>query len=643
MSHKNAHMNGSGHQAIVRMLGFTLALAIGLMAGMSAWAFEEAPDLATKVASGSLPSVEDRLPKNPLVVKPLDGVGTYGGTWRFGDARGADEGYLNFVAYEGLTTLTPGGVVVPNLVEKIETSEDKRAFTLHLREGLRWSDGELLTSKDFMFWYENVLSDARITPTPPDWIAPGGKIGVFSADGDYTVKITFEEPHTLFLLQAARWLSVDVPVPAQYLADFHVDTADSDELAKRIADAGLSTWTELWELKQNPLLNTERPVLRPWILVKPFGEGIDSVAYERNPFYWKTDPEGKQLPYIDRVEIQLVQDVEVLNLMALDGAFDWQYKDVARLDKLALFRENTQRGDYRLTEVKSRASSFAAFYLNLSHKDPVLRELFREADFRKALSYAIDRQTIVDLVHFGITSPSQPSPLPGTAFYSSKLSGAALEYDPEKANQLLDTLGLAERNSDGIRLRADGKPLRLLIQAPAGRQNRIDAGEMTSKYWRKIGIEANFTVNSRELHQERRLARDFDVWMWSALGGTFTDILLDPGIYLPFNMQAASTWGLDFAEWRLTNGAKGTEPTGDIRRAMDMFDDVLVSSDTERQSALIKQIIDIASDNLWVFGIGPRPPEFAVVKISVRNVPESFADSPEVPGMLRPETWYYAK
>lgn len=635
--------NWMGRHVVTRALGLALAASIGLAVALPAGAFEEAPVLAVKVADGSLPPVADRLPENPLVVEPMEGVGTYGGTWRFGDARGADEGYLNFIAYEGLTTLTPGGEVIANLVEKIDTSQDKRTFTLRLRQGLRWSDGELLTSKDFMFWYNNVLSDVRITPTPPDWIAPGGKIGVFTADGDYTVQITFEEPHTLFLLQAARWLSVDVPVPAGYLADFHVDTADEDALTKRIADAGLSTWTELWELKQNPLLNPDRPVLRPWVLVKPFGEGIDSVAYARNPFYWKTDPQGKQLPYMDRVEIQLVQDVEVLNLMALDGAFDWQYKDVARLDKLALFRENTGRGDYRLAEVKSRASSFAAFYLNFNSKDPVLAGLFQNAEFRKALSYAIDRQTIVDLVHFGITSPSQPSPLEGTALYNENLSNAALEYDPAKANEMLDALGLSQRNSDGFRLRADGEPLRMLIQAPAGRQNRIDAGEMTSKYWRDIGIEASFTVNSRELHQERRLAGEFDVWMWSALGGTFTDILLDPGIYLPFNTQPASTWGLDYAEWRLTDGAKGTEPTGDIRLAMDLFDKVLVSPDAQEQSALVRQILDIAADNLWVFGVGPRPPEFAVVKNAMRNTPDSFADSTEVPGMLRPETWYYAK
>lgn len=464
------------HATCFGVLSLALILPQGAVAQMQAPALEE------MVAAGTLPPLEERLPAEPMIVTPLESAGRYGGTWRFGDARGADEAYLNFVAYEGITTLTPGGEVIPNIVAAIDVNDDATAYTLTLREGMRWSDGAPLTADDFMFWHDSVLTDTRLTPTAPDWIAAGGEVGTFTSDGDFSVTITFNQPNALFQLQAARWNAVDVPMPAHYLRDFHVDHADPSALEAAIAEAGLSTWTELWELRQNALLNPDRPVLRPWVLVESFADGIDRVTYERNPYYWKTDPEGRQLPYLDRVEIQLVQDAQVLNLMALDGAFDWQFKDVAPLDQLSMFMENQDRGNYRVVQVESPVSAFAAYYLNLSPPDPFLNDLFHQVDFRMALSHAIDRQTIVDLVHFGLTPPRQPSPFASTPFYNDNLTKAAIEFDPDRANAMLDGLGLTERNADGIRLNADGEPVRLVIQGPEGRQNRLDASEQVAQY-----------------------------------------------------------------------------------------------------------------------------------------------------------------
>lgn len=621
---------------------FGLAL-LALGTPHAAMAQTQAPALEEAVAAGTLPPLAERIPADSLVITPLESVGAYGGTWRFGDARGADEAYLNFVAYEGLTRITPEGTVEPNVVSAISVNEDATVYTMTLREGLRWSDGAPVTADDFIFWQDSVLTDTRITPTPPEWIAAGGTVGAFTSDGDYSVTITFDQPNALFQLQAARWNAVNVPVPAHYLRDFHVDHADAEALDIAISEAGLSTWTELWEQRQNALLNPERPVLRPWVLAESFADGIDSVAYERNPYYWKTDPDGRQLPYIDRVEIQLVQDAQVLNLMALDGEFDWQFKDVAPLDQLAMFIENQERGNYRMIEVESPVSAFAAYYLNLSHPDPFLNELFHKADFRKALSHAIDRQTIVDLVHFGVTTPRQPSPFKSTPFYDEALTNAAITFDPDRANALLDGLGLTERNEDGIRLNADGEPIRLVIQGPAGRQNRLDASEQVARYWTEVGIETTMTVQSRELHQERRLARDFDVWLWSAAAGTTNDVLSDPGVYLPYSLDTNSTWALDYAEWRISGGESGREPTGDIRRAMDLFERVLVTGDVDAQTALMQQIMAIAAQNLWVIGIAPRPPEFVISNVALRNVPNAYTDSLESPGIFRPESWYFAE
>lgn len=602
----------------------------------------QAPMLAERVAAGDLPPLAERLPTDPRVIEPLESIGTYGGTWRLGSARGP-EPFGDHIGFESWMVFTPEGDIVPNILAALEGNEDATEYTLRLREGMKWSDGTPLTTADFAFWYESVLQNTDLTPTPPVWLASDGELATFTVIDDYTLTITFPQPSPFFTLQTALNFTRNVLKPAQYMQQFHADFADASALENELAAEGLDFWYELYDLRANPVINTDLPTLNAWMVTRGLGDGIESMSFERNPYYWKIDTEGNQLPYIDGVELTLVEDAEVLNLMALDGAFDWQEKDVARLDTLPLFYDNAERGDYRVFTMLEDNNNFAVYHPNYDHQDPVLRELIRDARFRQALSLAIDREAIVDLVHFGVTSPRQPAPFADTPFYSAEAENAFLAYDPDEANRLLDELGLTERNSDGIRLRSDGEPLRLAIQGPEGRQARLDASELVAQYWQDVGIQATTNVVSRELHQERRLARDFDVWLWSGPAGTTVGVLTRPGNYVPSYTGSDTAWAHGFAEWVQSGGEEGEQPPAEVQQAIDLYRQVTQTADQAEQILLMQQIVDIYAENLWVFGIAPRPPEHGVVKNSMRNVPDEMQGGIFSPARYQPESWYFAE
>ena len=411
----------------------------------------QAPMLAQMVAAGELPPLEERLPAEPRVIEPLESIGEYGGTWRLGSARGP-EPFYDHIGFDSFMIFNPANEIVPNVLADLEVNEEATQYTLHLREGMKWSDGEPLTTEDFMFWYESVLQNENLTPTAPLWLTANDELAVFEAIDDYTLTITFAAPAPFFLLEAGQAVTRNVLKPAHYMQQFHVDFTDEAALEEALAAEGLDIWYELYDLRANPVINTELPTLNAWVVTRGLGDGIESLSFERNPYYWKVDPEGNQLPYIDAVELTLVEEAEVLNLMALDGAFDWQEKDVARQDTLPLFYDNAERGDYRIFTMYEDNTNFAVYHPNFDHPNPELRELMRDARFRQALSLAIDREAITELVHFGVTEPRQPVPLPETPFYSEEAETAFLNYDPERASELLDELGLTERNSEGIRL-----------------------------------------------------------------------------------------------------------------------------------------------------------------------------------------------
>jgi len=287
--------------------------------------FSESPMLRTKVAAGELPSVEKRLPEEPIVIKPAEEIGQYGGTWRMVSVgRSNLEWHVGqFIGYEQLVRGAPDySSVIPNIAKSWDVSDNGRVFTFYLRKGMKWSDGMPFTADDIMFWYEDVILNKELTPAFPDWLKVTGEPGKVEKIDDYTVRFVFAKPYGIFLDELARGIR-ETFQPKHYMKKFHPRYTSVEKLEKMTKEAGFDNWFELFGDKNDFWGNPERPTLYAWRILIPFGVGT-RVELERNPYYWKIDTDGNQLPYIDKVAVSIVTQPEIAELKGVSGEIDLQ-------------------------------------------------------------------------------------------------------------------------------------------------------------------------------------------------------------------------------------------------------------------------------------------------------------------------------
>ena len=574
--------------------------------------FNESPLLTTRVEAGLLPPVEDRLPKDPLVIVPPDQAGPYGGTWtRFANGP-RDVGVVEArLAYEGLVRWDPmGQKVIPNLAVHWDIADSGRVYTFRLRENVKWSDGHPFGVKDLVFWYEDVLQNEEITPVIPRDFKRGGQVMRFEAIDDVTIRFHFAEPNGLFLFKLASGRGYEMlRYPEHYMKKFHPKYTPLDSLQVLADEAGFDLWKQLFEDKYD-WRNPDIPRLWPWVVVAP--PPARPSVLERNPYYWKVDPEGNQLPYIDRMTFEIF-DAETINLKAINGEIGMQGRHL-QFQNYPLFMEGRKKGDYRVVHWLNGAGGTNNIALNLNHRDPVMRDIIRDHRFRKALSLALNRDELNDADYFGIGKPRQASPPPTSPFYDPAYEKAYIEYDPQRAIRLLDEMGL-QKDEMGRRLRPDGEPLFLYIET-SSLNNRIL--ELVAGYWKDIGVQAEVKEEARQLFYERKRGLMHDVGIW---GGADEQIaVLDPRWLIPFSDE--SIQAIDFARWYRTDGKRGEEPTGDIRRAIELFWEIERTADPEGQIRLMQEILDLNRKNLWVIGTLGQVPTFYLVKNTFRNVPD---------------------
>jgi peptide/nickel transport system substrate-binding protein len=630
-----------------------LALAALASAGGPAAAqdYSEAPMLAERVEAGDLPPVAERLPAEPEVITPLESVGTYGGTLRRGLRGSSDHNnILRIMSPQGLTRWNREFTeVVPNVAASWSVSDDSTEYTFELRPGMRWSDGEPFTSEDVMFFVELLNDPDFYGESPPSrYLIEGERMQGEAIDED-TVKLTFAGPYGQFLEQLATPLGQEPVLWAKHYCQQFVP-AYNDDVQSLVEAEGAADWVDLFRRKCGDLEvparwgNPDRPTLDPWIVTDEAYTGdATRVVFERNPYFWQVDTEGQQLPYIDRLQFGVEQDAESLVLQVIAGEIDMQARHLDAAKNTPVFYENAERGGYEVYTRKPSNSNAMGFFFNQTTKDEALRDLFREKDFRVAMSLGIDREELIDLVWQGQGRPWQIGANEGTALYNEQLSTQFTEYDPERANELLDGLGLTERDAEGYRLLPDGERVSFGVDViPTLQTEWVDAMELIVDYWRDLGIEATTNTMERTLYYERIDSNDFDVKVWTVSGGL--DPTLDPRNVMAVHPQG-SFFGQEWTAWYNSGGAQGEEPPQSMLDRYALFEEYKATADPARQTELFNRIHQIAADEFEMIGITTDADKTAIVSERLRNVPREFPSGwmyPD-PGPTLPQQYYFAE
>ena len=579
--------------------------------------FSEAPMLKEMVTAGEIPSLEQRLPEEPLVDKPFEEVGTYGGTLRLG-MLAASVWYpaaLHTVEYM-LTLDRKGEEVVPNIAKGWEFSDEGKTFTLYLRKGMRWSDGVPFTADDILFYWESVVLNDEITPVKPAAWMPGGELPIVEKVDDYTVSFHFSRAYWTIIYRLSgvyfqgnqNWCFL----PKHALKKYHIDyNPEADELAQ---EKEYDHWWELFNEKRwfwiDKQPNLDIPSVGPWVAKKISPEG---VVYERNPYYFKVDTAGNQLPYVDTVKATIFGDTTTLTLKMATGEYD--YQDWATgIKDYPVFMEGEEQGGYYVWLAKNLWSSDVAVLINQNYnEDPLIGDILKDVRFRRALSLAINREEVNEVAALGKGVPCQATVHPSSSFYQERWARTYAEYDPERANRILDEMGLNEKDKDGYRLGLDGKTLLLVVTMSTDIPACVGSSELIKEYWEDVGIKTSINPVDRGYLYTLYAASTYMVSLW-----VFDAVEAVLSTHSTFWFEGM-WWATQWQTWWTSNGEGGEEPPEQAKRMFSLYDEVPFLPQEEKMAALT-EICDIWAENLWEIGVIGMVPKPAVTSVELGNV-----------------------
>jgi len=634
-------------------LGVLLAFAVsaGLPAPVAAQPakYKEAPMLAEQVKAGKLPPVDRRLPENPLVVPVVERTGQYGGVWRRAFLGPADFNNYVRVVYDALVRFSPDGAKIePKVAAGWQSSPDFKAWTIKLRKGARWSDGAPFTADDILFWYKDVLLNKDLMPVVPGWMrnGDGSPASVEKVDAQ-TVRFTYKQPATLFLTALANEDGGDrtyaLFLPAHYLKRFHPAHAKKDEVDKLVQAAGFKTWTELFAARNAPFENPERPTMAAWVPVTRVSDQVFTLR--RNPYFVGVDPDGNQLPYIDEVRFTFFADIQALNLAAIAGDLDMQERHI-QMTNYPVFKENEKTGKYRVITWPTFGGADAVVAFNQSYKaDPDIGRLLASKEFRIALSHAVNRDQIKESVFLGLGEARQGVPAPWHPYFpGDEWAKKYTQYKPDEANKLLDGLGLAKKDAQGLRLLPSGKPVSIELSVVPAFAAWPDAAQLVAKDWEKVGVKTVVQIRERALHFKMRDANELQTEMWNEdttafpfTGNAKVDVRNNPIL----------TTGPLFAQWAQTKGKEGMEPPAPIKKIMELVDTARTVG-PDQQVKLAQEIFRLWADNLYeigTVGLTPMVQGVVVANTRFRNVPTTLGNDWPLrsPGNARTEQFFFTR
>ena len=601
---------------------------IGAAAVLLAWAvvtasadYKEAPMLAAMVAAGELPPVEERLPVEPKVLEPLEAVGTYGGTLNvFANRPNPWQDVADSPERSSYPLrMNFDGSIEPDLALDYELADDQQSFTLHLREGMKWSNGDPFIAQDFAFMFNDIHAHEEINT----WGAPIQLDDVTVID-DLTVRWNYNAPYPRVILDFLHWRGSDwmAYAPSTYLKKWHIEyNADANKLAE---EEGFDSWSKAFHhhFWFNPSTDLDKPTMHPWV----WNTQTSTIRiWDRNPYYYAVDTASQQLPYIDKIISQTV-DAETYKLKVISGEAD--YSRQMALADFSVLKQNEADGNYRVVLAPGTRGSNAAFTFGLAHTDPAKRELFNNVDFRRAMSLAIDREEINDLIFLGLATPRQATISSNATFYPARWGedNPWIEYDPDEANRMLDALGLDERNRDDIRLLND-EPLLLTLVFFSGPANvGLDlTAELVKEYWEDVGIGIQLNQMERAAIDEAQDAGLVDVYGEVTHGAEVYDFLSTIGGTVNAGREGATRFWNYWSAVR--NGADPGEAPGEAPPELlqTLYDTALTESQStvfgsDEYHEVRTRVYEMHYDNLFTIGTVGLAPQPIIYRANLGNI-----------------------
>ena len=604
---------------------------------------KENPLFAERVDKGILPGVGERLPKEPLIVIPETAVGTYGGTLR-GLALSYESGTSEILSWRQANLVrfsSDNRTIVPNVAKSWKWSKDYTRITFSLRAGHRWSDGAPFTADDLVFYMEDIILNKEIHEKTP---SPWGDFGVKAEKIDETrAAFIFERPYTALLFYlGGNGSYYDAFAPKHFLKQFHIKyNPDADKEARAL---GFENWAArfriYWNRWKDAIVNKatglEVPTLESHILKQaPTPEGR---LFEANPYYFKVDTQGNQLPYINYHQERFLKKKDWGNEI-IAGRVDQKSQNMP-LDIYPLLKDNQTRGNYSI-QLPITGTGPAIFF-NKTHKDPVKKAVFANPKFNFAVSLAINRSELNKTLFLSLCTPQQalPQNLPFTTEADKQFMAG---YSPEKAEALLDEIGL-KKGPDGYRRGSDGKILTINWEYSLQYVWSDELPRRIAEDWNAIGLDIRIKEISTKEARAKQLANENDIsneWVSAPFEPT---LFASPITFMPPYGTAYPVTGIAWWEWKQSKGAIGEEPPQWVKDLWEIGEEfVTLVPGSDWYNAVGRQIIRLNLENLSAIGTLGEVPLVTVVSNRLSNIPQweinNYGYGYAYP--YRPDQWYF--
>lgn len=616
----------------------------------------ESPILAELVREGRLPPVARRVGPEPVVMQGPDGIGRYGGTWhRLANSYDDLKTIYWRLSGSNLVRWSPQGYpLVPHVAKSWEVSSDQRVYTLQLRRGVRWSDGHPLTSEDIVYWYEH---EVKYFNLQPKLLRAGATQGIVTKLDDLRVRFAFVQPNPLFLERLASTGMnyedhTEHIVPSHYLRKFHPVLGEPELLRRTMEAFAVASPVAVYKRIKH-YLNPEHPRLWPWVVHD--NSSATPLTLVRNPYYWAVDPQGNQLPYLDR----LVLDTKSNNLIAVaaaNGEVSMQERHIRYDDHILLLGGAAQHG-YEVYHWKPSTQSLFTVFPNLNRRiDPARPEtrwkhaLLNDVRFRQALSLAINRRDIIAAEFNGQVEPGQIAPPPDSPYHNAELLKSFTDYDPARANRLLDAIGITGRDDEGFRAFPDGTRMTFTLNLTD--YTTDGPAQFVIDDWARVGVRVLFRSRARRLFEQEKLIYEHDFTVWTGESEFYP--LVEPRNFVPtyFESFYAPAFGLWYQYGGLYNDPAAKRPNAiepprdhPLRRAMELLDETSAMTSEAERIAHFSEVQKIAAENVWTISIATPPPQLVVVKKGFKNVPRTalFGANLQTPANAGIETYFWER